>query len=159
MNEKIEALKIKIDEQFHNTRQPSKSEITVCDCWECLALRDTFFGIDWKTLVPETMEQNHHLSLFSAEAFHYFLPAYLLHSLSCFSVGSDFLSTTVYSLTPGKEEPGQAEYWQDKFRLFTDKQLEIVFEFLDLVRGEPEMYFHHVSIDRGKKRLRSYLKR
>jgi hypothetical protein len=90
MNEKIETLKSKIDEQFRNVRQPSKLEITTCNCWECLALRETFFGLEWKTVVPETMEQNHLLPLFSAEAFHYFLPAYLRHSLSCFKVGSDF---------------------------------------------------------------------
>lgn len=159
MDEKTEALKTKIRAQFSDVRQPSKASITVCDCWECLALRDTFAGLDWKTVAPEVMEQNHHLSLFSAEAFHYFLPAYLLHSLSCFSVGSDFLSTTAYSLTPGKEEPGQAEYWKDKFRFFTDEQIDSIFEFLDLVRESAEMYRLHVYIDRGKKRLLNYLKR
>lgn len=159
MNEQVETLKIKIRAQFSEVRQPSKEDITNCDCWECLALRDTFAELDWKTIASETMDQNHVLPLFSAEAFHCFLPAYLLHSLDCFYIGTDFLSSTVYSLTPSKEEPGQAEYWQDKFRFFTNNQTEIVFEFLDLVREEPEMYSLHVSIDRGKKRLRGYLKR
>ncbi len=159
MNEKIEALKTKIRDSFSNSKPPAKQDITVCDCWECLALREDFSGLEWQTLNPEIMERNQLLSLFSAEGLHYFLPAYLLHALNNFSEDSDFLSSTIISLTPGKEEPGDAEYSKDKFRLFTDAQLEIVFEFLDLIREIPEMDAFYVSVDRRKKRLLNYLKR
>ncbi len=52
---------------------------------ECFEVRKAFLNKDWKEITPKILQENYDkLPLFSPEAFHYFLPAYLIYLLENF---------------------------------------------------------------------------
>ena len=74
----LKALKQKIVSAFENVLYP-KGDIISHECDECREVRKTFANLAWKTIEPQILENNYDkLPLFSPEAFHFFLPAYLI---------------------------------------------------------------------------------
>jgi len=158
---RIEALKGKIRSGFANTRHPGPDKLALHECDECQAVRDAFARVDWKTLDDEVIKANFDkLPLFSPEAFHFFLPAYILYSLT--HLYSEACAFMVYALTPKEQKRNEAErkamllWWQERLKPFSQKQMGIVYEFLDIVKDEEGFRHDREDIDLGKKKLREF---
>lgn len=150
--EKLNTLKQKIIEVFDDV--PFPALIAPHECDECFELEETFNGKDWRTIEPEILEGNFaNLSLFSSEAFHYFLPAYLVYSLNNFN-DNLVCEFTIYALTPE-----EIQFVQYKFKNFNRKQLEVIYAFLDLVKAKKDDNFDwfHEQVEKGKNNLKDFI--
>jgi rubrerythrin len=83
-------LKETIKKAFADVPYPGDNNITRCPyhCAECRRVAEFFKGKDWNGQPAEELRGNHvALSLFTPEAFHYFLPGYMLVSLDTYEKG------------------------------------------------------------------------
>jgi hypothetical protein len=116
-----------------------------------------FVGERWDTISDKKLEKNFdELPIHSDEGFRYFLPAYLLYSLKHFDARSEVFQFTVYVLSPGKEESGMAAWHRRRFSLFTAKQMQVIYEFLELILKDEDLFEYHKIVDRGLPRLKKY---
>lgn len=158
--EKLEKLKQRILTAFDDVPYP-EGLIAPHECDECYEIRKTFAGSDWKTIDPKVLEENFGIiSLFSSQAFHYFLPAYLIYSLNRFSEKDNTtLEFTVYAITPGKEAvENRFDYWRERFEEFNSEQMSCIYEFLDFVRQDESHYSFIDDVIKGEKNLREFIK-
>ncbi|MDB6112373.1 MAG: hypothetical protein JWR69_4123 [Pedosphaera sp.] len=84
------ALKELIQEAFAGVPYPGDDNITRCpyNCSECRRIADYFKGKEWAQQGTEELRKHHvALSLFTPEAFHYFLPAFMLASIDSYEKG------------------------------------------------------------------------
>ena len=149
----LETLKTKVIEAFDNITYP-KGFITEHKCEECFEVRKAFLNRDWKQITPKILQENYDkLPLFSPEAFHCFLPAYLIYSLENFAA-DDVCAFVVYGLMIRKDaEQESTEFQKRRFENFTRMELGIVSEFIDLAIqcGEYDIFIK--NLERGKKML------
>ena len=158
-NDELASLIADIEKHFANVTPPSADNIAECqNDWEIEEITRTFAGRDWRDLDRETVESNPVLSLFTPEAFHYFLPAYLRYSIDGPFSYSGLLVDTVNRLLPGKETAGSSGLYRDRLRPFNEDQMNTVIKFLDWVRNHPDGYRLYKNIDRGKPRLMKYFR-
>lgn len=154
----LETLKQKVILAFANVPYP-ESDLVRHECEECRDIRKAFTNLDWKTIDSKLLEENFgSLSFFSPEAFHFFLPAYLVYSLEHFE--DDFNEVpefTTYTLTPDKEIKENPGWWQERFENFTKEQFNLIYDFLDLAKSNEEFDEFITSIIRGKERLKEFV--
>ncbi len=106
----IQNLRAKIIDAFSSTPHPGKRNITGHECEECYELRDTFSPLKWDAVPPEIIDDNFgQLSLFTPEAYRYFLPAYLLRCLDNFDPDNRICEFVIYSLTPDDADENQKQ--------------------------------------------------
>lgn len=150
---KLETLKAKVIEEFNNLTYP-KGFITEHECEECFGVRKTFLNKDWKQITPRALQENYDkLPLFSPEAFHCFLPAYLIYSLENFTA-DEVCDFVVYGLMVRSDKnQDSTEYQKRRFECFTKKQISIVSEFVDLAIQSDEYDIFIQELERGKKLL------
>jgi len=155
-DKQIAQFKEKLIRHFADVPPPDNQRIALGNDWESQALQDAFSDVDWRTADKQIIQRNYdQLPFFSPEAFHFFIPAFLVYSVDE-PEGSRVFEYTVYALTPGKETDNTSQWYVDRLRLFTREQMSSIYEFLDLVRQNPKAYDFYVRIDRGKKRLERY---
>lgn len=156
----IESLKKEIIEAFGKVGMPGWDNIALHECEECRGVQKSFINVKWQKAGDELLEANYDkIPLFSPAAFHYFLPAYLLYTLRNFDDEfSEVCEFTLYALTPGKSWRGESgeisSYWIEKFRPFTERQMNAVYSFLELARQNPIYENQITSIERSFDRLR-----
>ncbi len=83
-------LKQTIEEAFANVPYPGDDNITRCpyNCSECRRIAVYFKGKTWAGHTAEELRGYHvALTLFTPEAFHYFLPAFMLVSIDSYEKG------------------------------------------------------------------------
>lgn len=154
LEEKLKSLKQRTLDAFADVPHPN-GNIAPHECEECFEVRKAFRSKIWKTIDDKILEENFDkLPLFSSEAFYYFLPAYLIYSFENFD-DNDVCEFTIYALSPNKDSlRDDFDYWKERFENFTDKQIEIICEFLTLVDedivGEFRS-FERIRIDKLKK--------
>ncbi|HZI14264.1 MAG TPA: DUF6714 family protein [Myxococcus sp.] len=92
MNARADQVKQRIEAAFSGVPYPGDDHITYApDAWECAELTADFRGRRWKDVPVEVLRAHAaHLSLFSAAALPYYLPAYLLAAFDDLDV-RDFL--------------------------------------------------------------------
>lgn len=134
-----------------------KGVIAPHECEECWELENTFENKNWKTIDDKIVEENFsNLSLFSSEAFNYFLPAYLTYSLKNFN--DNFVCEfTIYALTPNNNG---LDYWNYRFEKFTDEQMNVIYDFLSLVleKSDDNFDFFHEQVKLGMSNLKELSK-
>ncbi|EEF63272.1 DUF6714 family protein [Pedosphaera parvula] len=84
------SLKQSIEEAFADVTYPGDNNITRCpyNCRECRRIAEYFRGKQWTGYpVEELRNNNAALSLFTPQAFHYFLPAFMLASIDFYEKG------------------------------------------------------------------------
>ncbi len=84
------SLKQTIQKAFADVSYPGDDNITHCPykCAECRRIAEYFKGRDWQGQSVDELRKHHvALSLFTPEAFHYFLPAFMLVSLDSYEKG------------------------------------------------------------------------
>lgn len=158
--EKIEHLKSEIIKAFAETEQPAKDNIALHECEECRSVREDFANVKWQEASNDLLEDNFgQISLFSSQAFNYFLPAYLLYTLNNFDDGSlGVCEFTLYAVTPDKnwkDKNGTISfYWIKQFSLFTSAQMNCVYQFLVLAKQNPIYSYDAKLIEKAFGRLK-----
>ncbi len=127
----VETLKLVVSSAFADTAYPGDDRVAGCSCDECEGIRMDFRGQTTANLPAETLEENYSaLPLFLPEAFHYFIPAYMLYAAE--HIGSVVERFTKYSLVPSDFD----EFCLERFRQFTPAQNEAVIRFLEFLKEQ-----------------------
>jgi Family of unknown function (DUF6714) len=136
-----------IEKAFDAT--PAPQSITDCDCLWCRDVVADFSGRLWPEMEDARIKANYSsLASLSPQAFHYFLPAYLRHSLKHFNLNSEVCEYTVYAVAPNAEvmkDSSAIERMRERLRHFDRKQAEIILHFLELVAGDAELSDYHTD--------------
>lgn len=148
-----------IFDAFADVPHPGRN-IAPCGCWECSEVekdfQDAVSASSWQTLATSIIERHFSvLALLSPRAFNSFLPAFLVYALQNYNA-SDVWEWTIYTLTPGKESDNSSEWWRERLHLFTEEQMNVIYQYLNLIRQDPDAYDFYKDIDRGKPRLETY---
>jgi hypothetical protein len=159
-DERIGEIRRRINQAFADAAAPTGSVIEH-NCEECFALETTFANRKWQEIDLEVVEKNFsNLPLFSPEAFHYFLPAYLLHALEPAELNGSVMEFTIYALSPNKEiehDPSRLKWWRRRFASFSSEQLQLIYDFFDLAATDEHFSIDKTLIERGKERLKRYM--
>lgn len=161
ISEKLVNLKQRVINAFEYVSVP-KGLLTKGECEEgevdCLEIRENFTGKEWRTLTPEILEASYDkLPFFSPEAYHCFLPAYLIYSLENFRDNANLDGSLVLEFTGynfmyhGKDE---SNHWKlDRYQNFSKKQLYTIYEFIDLLLQKEDYDEFIIQLKREKQFL------
>lgn len=152
LDKELTLLKGKVVEAFNDVPYP-KGVLTPHECVECQDLRKTFENEDWKTIDKQIIEKNYgQMPLFSAEAFHYFFPSYLIYSLENFN-DNFVLEFTIYALIPSKKDLKERfDYWKERFQYFSNEQMETIYQFLAIFNENKDYlnFYEDINVERLK---------
>ena len=101
--------------------------------WEAISLLEQFKGKDWREIPLEVLKRNRFsLSLFTPEAFRYYLPTFILASV-LHSDEVDTLPDSVFcSLTPPEQEGTEMDEFLKRVGSFSALQREAIREYIKL---------------------------
>ena len=151
-------LRERIRRAFGNVPKPDADDIAGHDCEECAEIRAAFAGQDWHNL-PDALLEKHHsdLPLFSAQALPFFLPAYLLYAAQHFDPHTSVTEFTIYHLTPREgDDEVTRDYYRARLRFLTAEQMDIVNDFLQIVRESEDFRIYLGDVGPAKERLNKY---
>ncbi|RKG90725.1 DUF6714 family protein [Corallococcus terminator] len=129
------SLRQQIEDAFSDVPRPDDNRIAYApDAWETTELIRDFRGLHWKDVPAERIRQHAaHLSLFSLEAIHYYLPGYLLAALTDPDV-RDFLLSQLS--IPDESHPELRAHFKSRFGALSPEQRTAVQMFLRRMRDE-----------------------
>lgn len=154
----VELLINDIHKVFFSVSRPEMGNIIFHRCKECESVELVLLKKKWMDLSDEIIESIYDkLPLLSHQAFHYFFPAFLRYSLYNFDPNSVVCQFTIYAVTPGKMDDNKKDWWKERFLVFSNEEMKIIFQFLDLVMTDERFYDYHTIVERGKKRLEELL--
>jgi hypothetical protein len=143
--EQIEELRERIITVFPKVDPPLLEDITSHHCDECHEVRDDFHDVRWWAASTELIDENFDdLSLFTPEAYHYYLPAFLLRALDAFDPDSLVLQFCIYNLSP-KETPIDDPWYRERLNQFYTEEASVISRFLEYIRDDER--FHDLSVD------------
>ena len=123
LNEKIAAA-------FADVAQPADDAITRCpyQCFECTAVAGFFKGKKWTDItVADARHYHGALNVFTPEAFHYFVPAFMLASLEAYDKHDIIPDSIRYHLEFALEH---REYFNVRMSRLSTAQKKIITDFL-----------------------------
>jgi uncharacterized protein DUF6714 len=131
----------KIERAFGDVPRPSDDRI--CGTYGDEARDDTepYKGRDWRDLERDLLGYYHYaLTWFTPEAFHYYLPAFLVAGLE--DPDAIYVVSVLQMLRPN-EDPSLDPFSRDRWQLLNDEQIAAVQLWLEwlLARSRPESYF------------------
>lgn len=142
-------LRQEILEVFPKVDPPHSDNITSDDYGESLHVRLNFSGVSWWLAKNKLIDENYDkLPLLTSEAFHYYLPAFLLHSLEWFDPDNLTLEFTIYGLSPTKTSRDDP-WFSARLIRFTPYQIHVVRKFLNCILSDPVMYSFYKNAERG----------
>lgn len=134
---------------FKNNARLADQELTNHRCEECDQIRIDFENLEWSSVADSLVEENvDALSLFTAKAYRYYFPSFLLYCLKKFDPYDTVLQFVLLSLCPSSEFDNKA--WLNKRKsLFTVEQRGAVIAFLELILSESAMRINHGTASEG----------
>ena len=120
-----------IEMAFAGTPCPGDGGLLHPQCMDDGDVKDFYGRTDWRSVPDEIIDRNNaSLCFFSAEAYRFYVPAYLIWVLNNFaSCDSSTVDSTIYSFTPGKGDLRQ--FSLSKYALFNAAQRTAVLDFLE----------------------------
>jgi hypothetical protein len=122
------------------------------DCPECDDIRAHFRGSTWRGhTVNELQQYQSALSLFTPEALHYFLPAFMVVSLGAWDEADNipFSIMCIFLSREAESDENQRQYRQERFEIFTQSQREAIVVYLrEWANSDSlskEVYGHDIS--------------
>lgn len=142
-----------ISEVFARLEPPTSDRLTSDLFDDSAVLRELLSFRPWWTLDGGTVDKcSDKISLLTSEAFHYYLPAFLLRSLAPFSPKNTTLEFTIYNLSPTKTEENDPWY-SDRVSKFTPEQISVVRDFLSCILKDERMYNFFKDAERGMRKF------
>ncbi len=122
-----------IESAFENVGYPGDVNIIKCSCPICRHIVDDFRGTTWRNQNLEALRKHQiAISLFTHEAFQYFLPAFMIHSLGAWgdTYLIPFLITKQFlPLRPAENAARQAHHAK-RTALFSSPQRSSIIAYL-----------------------------
>lgn len=147
---KIDELHRRILAAFPRIDPPLAENITSHPCEECYGVKDDFRGVRWWTANEELIDENFDkLPLFTAKAYQYYLPAFLLRALDTFDPDNLVLQFCVYNLSYA--ETPDDPWYRARLDQFTPEQVSVISSFLECVREDERFSNHYAHVERGLK--------
>ena len=145
----LDELRQKFLAVFPKTDPPPPERITSHDCEECDGVRDDFRNLKWWSANSELIDDNFDdLPLFTPEAYHYFLPAFLLRALEKFEPDNLVLQFCIYNLSP-TQTPADDPWYSARLNQFAPEEISAISNFLECIRDNEEFYDYHADAERG----------
>lgn len=130
------SLKETIKAAFAPVPYPGDTNITRCPyhCKPCEEIADYFKGKGWEGHSVEDLRDHHTaLSLFTPEAFHYFLPAFMLASVESYD-NTDILPDSIRFHFEFSLE--HRDHFLVRLTKFSDEQRKVIVEFLRFMESK-----------------------
>ena len=138
---------------FPKSAPPLPENLTEHRCDECDGVKDDFSGVEWWSADGALIDKNYEeLPLFTLEAFHYYLPAFLLRAVDAFDPDNEVLEFSIYSLTPTKTPTDDRRY-RARLALFTPEQISAVAGFLEEIQNDERFYDYYADVERGLRKF------
>jgi hypothetical protein len=124
----VEKLKQCVQDAFADVIYPGDDNITIssCPCQECRDTREFFRGRHWREVVSSGQPLQPigwgGLAILSPQAWRFYLPAYILVSLSEGDGAEEALDCALYSLSPVRTGHGDAWFTERAFALSVAQQ-------------------------------------
>ena len=129
-------LKEAIIAAFANVPYPGDNEITRCPyrCRPCQEIADYFKGTTWDSHQIDDLRDHHTaLSLFTPEAFHYFLPTFMLAALEAHDIVHILPDAIRF---PFEFNLDHRDYFPVRFTKFSEEQRKVIIEFLRFMESK-----------------------
>lgn len=133
-----DAVLAEIESAFAGLSPPGDDRLLHPDCRDDGDIAAFYGGPRWQDLAGDFIVRNYAApSFFSAEAFRFYLPAFMVWALKHPDSPDYVIEATLRAFDPGAEgEPLQA-FQASKFSLFTPAQRAAVAAFLEAFRADP----------------------
>ncbi len=126
-----------IEEAFAGVAYPGDNNITHCpyNCTECARVAEFFKGKGPKDLTQVAELRPYHiaLALFTPEAFHYFLPAFMLVSLDAYEKGDPIPDAIRFHFEYAAETQG---FFKVRLSRLTAPQRKVIIKYLVHMEGK-----------------------
>ncbi len=140
-----------IETAFSSTTPPGDARLRHPQCRDDGDIVDFYGARDRRDLSDDDIIGNYAaLSFFSAEAFQYYMPAFMIWSLTRSDSIEYVVESTLRAFDPTGENQALVAFQASKYALFTDTQRAAVILFLEAFTTDPDLG----PIARGA--LRSY---
>ena len=151
-----------IESAFADVPYPGDDSITRCtheDCLECDEIAAHFRGTTWRDHTLEQLREHHSaITMFTPEAFHYFLPAFVLHSLGHWREAGTIPHTIAFQFSPAKPDAdaGMQQYCAVRWSIFSQQQREAIAMFLREYSASGSEPWFARDVDRVVSRLEAH---
>jgi hypothetical protein len=134
-------LKDLVRSTFANSAFPRGTDVASHDCEECDRIREAFGQQAPFSLPGEVLEYYHDsLPLLSSEAFHHFLPAYLIYAVE--NPASLVAQSAWFSLSP----PVLDEFYASRFGRFSEAEKAVVLQVAEyLINADKDLQAEEVE--------------
>lgn len=149
MDKKLSDLRQKIIKTFPKNKPLPCIYLTAHRCNECDGLRDDFCGRKWWMIDGTIINDNYDkLPLFTAPAYHYYLPSFLLHAIDTFSGDNLVIEFIIYSLGP-PEKTSEDRFFRERRAFFSETESSVIRNFLKCILDEKEMIDFRLGASRA----------
>lgn len=129
-----------IEAAFGGLAPPGDDALLHPQCRDDNDIAEFYGAPDWRDLSDDFLVRNYAApSFFSAEAFRYYLPAFMLWSLKNAESPEYLAEATLRAFDPGPAGAPLHDFQASKFALFDSAQRRAVVAFLEAFRGEAEL--------------------
>ncbi len=135
-----EALTTQIITAFVGLDPPADDELLHPECMDDVDVLEFYGGVKWHEITDQMIVNGYAApTAFSAKAFQYYLPAYLIWTLHN-SDSLEYASESILlALDPGTSKEMLHEFRKSKFDQLTSAQKEVVLRFLYYFSGHPKL--------------------
>ena len=125
-----------IESAFADVPYPGDDNVTRCtheDCLECDAIAAYFRGTTWRDhTVEQLREHQSAITMFTPEAFRYFLPAFMLQSLGYWRETDMIPHFIAGQFSPAKPDADAVmqQYCSERWSIFSQRPRETIAAFL-----------------------------
>jgi hypothetical protein len=131
---------LNIENAFASVNYPGDARIVYDNSGfhlECEQTKEAFKGKGWKELMlPFIIDHYAALYFFTAEAFQFYLPAYLVASVKHYDQADRVPGAVIFSLTLRPLDQVSRDSFFSKIELFSVAQKKVIIEFLEFMRDE-----------------------
>jgi hypothetical protein len=136
----IQATIVEIEDAFSGLDPPGDAQLLHPQCMDDGDIADFYGELDRRQLSDDTIIGNYAApSFFSAEAFQYYMPAFMIWSLRHHDTIEYAPESTLRALDPTSGGPGLYEFQVSKYALFTRRQRAAVIRFLQAFSSDPDL--------------------
>lgn len=151
-NPEVLRLKLDIENAFSDVVYPGYENLVHIQRPEDIDVAEHFKGIkwqDWKEKPSQflTTVSSGDLFLLSKEAYHYYLPLYMIQALIDFKTADLLPGEIITSLAPSANKPARNVHVSRRISLMTPPQLKAILSYLEFFKHEHGEKFSTWPID------------
>ena len=120
---------------------PESKFTNLCVGYDDEGINDFFGGRGWREI--NSADLSYHsaaLTFFTAEAFHYFLPSFMIAGIEFPEEFSGIIDAIISNLTPPKLDPERPSF-MERWKLFSPEQKQVTVDFLSYVNGKNNQHW------------------